>query len=139
MRHTIVEANEQIYWADANVFDVLALPGRNGDMRTALQRPDGIAIPRSVARKYFGREDVLGETLLLGGSQLMTVTAVLEDLPVNGTQLESAIFASGRAARSRLTLIDANPLNAPHSNVLSIDVRTYVRLAGKRPESLRLL
>jgi len=138
LRHGTVEANEKIYWADANVFDVLALPVYRGNLATALQRPDGIALPRSIARKYFGRDDALGETLLLGGSQLMTVTAVLEDLPVNGTQLESGILASGRSARSKMTTIDANPINAPNSNVLSIDVLTYVRLiADASPERIQ--
>ena len=139
IRHGTIETNEKIYWADASLFDVLALPTQHGDLRTALRRPDGIAIPRSIAHKYFGRDDALGQTLLLGGSQLMTVTAVLEDLPANATQLESGIFASGLAAQSRLALIDANPHNAPHSNVLSIDVLTYVRLApGASAERLQL-
>jgi putative ABC transport system permease protein len=138
LRHGTVEANEKIYWADANAFDVLALPVYRGDAKAALRRPDGIAIPRSIARKYFGRDDPLGEPLLLAGSQLMVVTAVLEDLPMNGTQLESGIVASGASARSKLAAIDANPINAPNSDVLSIDVLTYVRLtAGASPDRIQ--
>jgi putative ABC transport system permease protein len=138
IRHGTVEANERIYWADANVFDVLSLPVHVGDVRSALSNPDGIAIPRSVARKYFGRDQVIGETLLLGGSQLMKITAVLEDLPPNATQLQSAIFASGRSARSRLAQFDADPMNAPHSEVLSANVNTFIRLTpGASPDRLQ--
>jgi putative ABC transport system permease protein len=129
LRHGDLEVNEKIYWADANAFDVLPLPVYAGDLKAALHRPDGIVIPRGLARKYFGRDNVLGQTLLVGGSQPMTISAVLEDLPPNGTNLDSAVFASGLAARSKLKKVDANPINAPGSNVLSVDVRTYVRLA----------
>jgi len=44
----------------------------------------------------------------------MQVTAVLMDLPSN-THLETRIFASGRAAYSRLAVLDAMPGAAIHN------------------------
>jgi putative ABC transport system permease protein len=71
-----------------------------------LRRPESIVIPRSVSRKYFGRDDAIGETLLLNGNHPMTVTAVKGDLPVNGTMLDTGIFASALAPYSSLSTQD---------------------------------
>ena len=129
LRHGQIEANESIYWADPNAFDLLPLPVLFGDSKSALRRADGIAITLSSARKYFGRDDARGQTLSLDDSHVMTVTAVLEDLPLNATQLQTGIFASGLASFSKLSAIDRLPENAPHSTVLRIDVNTLLKLA----------
>ena len=63
-----VQAKEHIYWADPNTFDVLPLPGIAGDLKSALARPDSIVLSRSIARKYFGRDAPLGETLMVNDS-----------------------------------------------------------------------
>jgi putative ABC transport system permease protein len=94
-----VTGREMLYWADPNAFDVLPLPVMHGDLATALARPDGIVLPRAMALKYFGRDDVVGRTILLEGHP-MTVRAVIRDLPANGTSLMSGIFAAGTAAFS---------------------------------------
>ncbi|MGC3982653.1 MAG: hypothetical protein QM808_15495 [Steroidobacteraceae bacterium] len=128
LRRNLVEAKEKIYWADSNVFDLLPLSVLNGNLSTALQRPDGIVVPLSIARKYFGDADPIGQSLLINDAQPMTVTAVIEDLPSNTTQLESGIFASGLASQSLLTKYSNDPQRTPGRG-LSWDTRTYLRLA----------
>src|SRR5580658_6052801 len=64
LRHGNVEAHELVYWADPNAFEVLPLPVVAGDLKSALSRPDAIVLSRSIARKYFGRDTPLGETLV---------------------------------------------------------------------------
>ena len=39
------------------------LPAIAGDLASALQQPDGAVLTRRMARKYFGRDDVVGETI----------------------------------------------------------------------------
>ena len=129
MRHGQVEAKEYIYWADPNAFDVLALPVFGGHLKDALSRPDSIVLTRAIARKYFGRDDPIGGSILLGNEHSMTVTAVIEDLPVNGTELESGIFASAVASYSPLTQEDNDPSYRPKGPGLSLGGRTYLRLA----------
>jgi putative ABC transport system permease protein len=130
LKHERVEAQkEKIYWADPNVFDLLRFPTLAGDLQSALQRPDSIVITRSVARKYFGRDTPLGESLLVGDEHPMTVTAVIEDLPVQGSQFETAVFASGVSSYSELTRLANDPLERPDSTRILVDVRTYFRLA----------
>jgi putative ABC transport system permease protein len=122
-----ISADEALYWADPNVFDVLPLPVFRGDLASALRRPDGIVLPRAVARKYFGRDDALGRTILVNGHPMM-VRAVIEDLPAGSTSLQSGIFASALAPFS------------PFAGDLSHDfspVTTYVRLRpGAAPDAV---
>jgi putative ABC transport system permease protein len=137
LRRGEVAARERIYWADANALDVLPLPTLYGDADAALRKPDGLVLTRGAAKKYFGRADPLGETLLLDKDHPMTVRAVIEDLPANGTTLESGILASGLAAYSPLAKLGEAAPN-PDSTGFAINVRTYLRLApGASIETVR--
>src|SRR6185503_9993720 len=97
-----------------------------GDLTRALQRPDGLVLPRSVARKYFGRDEPLGATLQLDRDRTMTVTAVIEDLPARATDLETGIFASGLLATSTLAALDRQAVDP---GAITIDTSTWLRLA----------
>jgi putative ABC transport system permease protein len=96
-----VTAMENIYWADPNFFDLLPLPALQGDPGRTLHRPDGVVLTRAMARKYFGRDDVVGQQISVNGHPMM-VGAVLRDLPARGTELASGVFASSLAAFSGL-------------------------------------
>jgi putative ABC transport system permease protein len=122
LRRVNVAASESLYWADANLFEVLPLPVYRGDLKTALARADGMVLPRAMARKYFGRDDAVGQTMSVDGHP-MTVRAVIEDLPANGTELQSGIFASGLAGFSAFA--QETP-DGPGN--FSISVMTYLRL-----------
>jgi putative ABC transport system permease protein len=125
LRHGRTEARERIYWADPGIFDVLPLPVRRGELRTALRRPDSVVLTQSLARKYFGSDAPLGQLLEVGAGHPMTVTAVIEDIPVNGSQLQSGVFASGLAATSALAQLDGA---RPDAQGFQIAVYTFLRL-----------
>ena len=73
-----MHAGEQGFqWADPDFFKIMRLPALAGDPATALEAPDGLVLTRAMARKYFGRDAPLGETLLVDGHPLR-VTAVLK-------------------------------------------------------------
>jgi putative ABC transport system permease protein len=97
VRRGNVEAIEPgFWWADPDIFEVLPLSAAAGDLHTALERPDGLVLTRRMARKYFGSDLPLGQTIEIDREHTMRVTAVLEDLPSN-THLNAEIFASARA------------------------------------------
>jgi putative ABC transport system permease protein len=127
-RRSNVEAKEVFYFADPNAFHVLPLPAIAGNLRSALTRPNSIVLPRSIARKYFGRDAPLGETLTVNGTNLVSVAAVIEDLPPNATHLQSGIFISGLTRWSELHALDTMPDNVPGSNGV-VGVENYVKLA----------
>lgn len=68
-------------WADSTLFDVFTLPMISGNPKTALTEPNSIVITESVARKYFDRTDVVGETLTINNSQSRKITGVIKDIP----------------------------------------------------------
>ncbi len=113
-------AEANLAWADPDFFRIMPLPTIAGDLAGALDAPDGIVLTRSVARKYFGRDTPIGETLLID-KHPMRVTAVIKDLPSN-THLTADMFASGRSPYSALTHYEQ--VDTPLNNV----VATYVRL-----------
>jgi putative ABC transport system permease protein len=131
LRRGNVEAAELVSWADPAIFRVLPFPVFAGNLATALDRPDAVVVTRSRARRYFGREDVIGQTMLLDRKHMLVVTAVLEDLPASRfttPPFESGFFLSGRAAFSTLTAMDRAPWNADDSEWQMNQVLTYVRL-----------
>jgi putative ABC transport system permease protein len=125
LRHGNFETSDYIAWADPNIFEVLPLKVYAGNLRTALQRPDAIVLTRQMARKYFGRDNPIGETIEINRQHSMQVAAVLMDLPSN-THLDARIFASGRSAYSRLSVLDAMPGAAVRK---PWDTLTYIRLS----------
>lgn len=74
--------DEGIYFADASVFTVFTLHTLQGDPETALVEPYKIALSETAAKKYYGKTDVVGESLKLS-NHIYQVTAVFEDLPSN--------------------------------------------------------
>ena len=132
-------------WADPDIFKVFPLPALAGDLSTALQQPDTVVITRRMARKYFGRDLPIGDTLQVQqgappppGSpppdpntipwHPLRVTAVLKDLPSN-TNLTTEVFASGRSAYSVLTILDSRP------SLGNISTYTFLRLSPKQTEA----
>src|SRR5882757_6542974 len=129
LRHGDFEASDDVAWVDPNIFEVLPLKVFAGNLRTALQQPDSIVLTRQMARKYFGRDNPIGETIEINRQHSLQVTAVLMDLPSN-THLGARIFASGRAAYSRLAVLDAMSRPAVEK---PWDTFTYIRLSPAAP------
>jgi putative ABC transport system permease protein len=69
--------------ADAELFDIFDFERLHGDPAAALRLPNAAVLTESTARKYFGRTDVRGETLVLDGNQAVQVAAIIGDLPDN--------------------------------------------------------
>jgi len=108
MRSARFQSQESFYWADSNVFDLLRFKTVAGDLRTALSRPFTMVVTQKVARRYFGRDDVVGQTVFINGDSPLTITAVLADFPVNNS-FGREIFISGSTAYGMLAILDINP------------------------------
>ncbi len=74
---------KKIAYADPNLFDFFSIPLVYGEKNTILKELNTIALSTSMAYKYFGKNNPLGELLILNGSTALKVTGVFEDLPVN--------------------------------------------------------
>ena len=74
-----------VVFADSTVFDVFTFPLIYGNSKTALDKPNTVAISETAARKFFGTTDALGKTLEVGlrDKILFNITAVYKDMPKN--------------------------------------------------------
>lgn len=70
-------------WADASVFDVFDFSLVQGAPETALNAPYSVLISETLAARYFGDADPIGQTLTIQGwtEDEYTVTGVLKDVP----------------------------------------------------------
>lgn len=93
---------ETVSFVDRNFLQVIRLPLTEGNPATVLSQPESVVLSQGIARKYFGKADPIGRTILvsqatgytcspddaacLRAAYPLTVTGVLRDLPHN-TQL----------------------------------------------------
>jgi putative ABC transport system permease protein len=133
MRHGEVNAAEGIEWVDADFLAVLGYPLLRGDPAKALVEPDSIVLTRTLAQKYFGTIDCLGQTLDINQIHPIRVTGIVEDPPSNVT-LKFVALASGTTGYGKLAALDAGPRLLTE---LNLTVATFVRLhSGVTPNSL---
>ncbi|MGD1894789.1 MAG: ABC transporter permease [Cyclobacteriaceae bacterium] len=73
------------FFVDANFLDVLGFEIVAGNPTTMLNEPNSIVLTESLALKYFGTKDVVGETIVWASfnGRTLAVTGVLKDLPRN--------------------------------------------------------
>ncbi len=74
---------KQIIYADSNFFELFSFPLIRGEIKTALEKPDGILISADMARKYFGDEDPLGKIIRKNNQENYKVTGILANIPSN--------------------------------------------------------
>ncbi|HWM70763.1 MAG TPA: ABC transporter permease [Steroidobacteraceae bacterium] len=120
-----VDTLEHMVWADPALFDIFRYPIVQGDLLRSLERPDGVVLTRSAARRLFGHDRVVGETLELDHEHTLRVAAVIQDLP-STTHLGFSIIGSARAEFSTLRVFDQAAANVRKP----WDANTYFRLGG---------
>lgn len=74
--------HETLRFTDKELLTIFDFDYLSGDAN-ALADPKGLVITRDTAMKFFGRLDVIGETVLLNHEFDLHVTAVIEEIPQN--------------------------------------------------------
>ena len=108
VRHGNQSTREVVYSVDTNFLDTLPMKLVAGDARTALRTPDGVVLSRQYARKLFGQDAPIGESLQVGASQ-MIVRGIIDDPPPNASDVQRDILAAGIANSSRISQIEHDP------------------------------
>ncbi|GAB2790211.1 ABC transporter permease [Rhabdobacter roseus] len=70
--------------ADTAFLELFGFPMVAGDPRTALDKPGSVVLTESMARKYFGDQAALGQSLKLNNYPYQ-VTGIVQELPTNST------------------------------------------------------
>jgi putative ABC transport system permease protein len=92
-RGDVLFREENIFYTHQEFFDVFSFRLERGDENTALAEPNTVVLTREMARKYFGDEDPIGQTLQFFGTLDVTVTGVLAP-PAGPTHLPLKIHLS---------------------------------------------
>ena len=79
----VVIEEDNLYFADPEIFNIMSWKGLEGDLNTALDQPTSIILTRSSAQRYFGDASPIGETMRVDNQFDLKVTAVIEDVPNN--------------------------------------------------------
>lgn len=124
---------EELTFADPELLEIFDFVYLHGD-QGALDSPSGILVSESAATKYFGRTDVVGETITLDNEHDFVIEAVMKDVPQNSHFKSSPIIEAAPdivlPLSAAVTLRDFDM--AGNWSNLSLGNMTYVML----PETL---
>jgi putative ABC transport system permease protein len=88
-REGLVKTGEQRYnekgycYADEHFAKVFDYQWLAGDARTALSAPNTVVLTESMAHKYFGKGEAMGQVIKLDNQYDLKVTGIIKDLPPN--------------------------------------------------------
>lgn len=116
---------EYVLMADSNYFEFFGVELIQGDVKTALVRPNTIALSKTVAKKVFGNDNPIGETVVLDNQTDYEVTAVYPDLPTSSHMRHDMLLSMSTFGFAR------------NGHWLSTNFNTYVKLKeGSTAQSL---
>jgi putative ABC transport system permease protein len=99
------ETQEEFIFADSTFFDVFSFNLLKGDPKSCLRDPRSIVLSEEYAKKYFGDEDPMGQTLKIEqDTNLSVITGVMEDVPVNSHFHPKMIGSLSTLGNSRSTM-----------------------------------
>jgi len=108
---------DNVLYSDPGIFGIFTLPMIEGDPATALKEPRSVVISESIAKKYFNRTNVVGQTLFFGNdSSNHKITGVIRDMP-RQSHFKADFFLSMASLRE-----------SKSNNWTAINYATYVLL-----------
>lgn len=94
-----------ILFTDKDFFNIFTFKLSAGNPETALSKPYSIVLTETVARKYFGDENPIGQNMTLEKELEVKVTGILEDAP-RTSSLRFDILVSMETARPLSSFLD---------------------------------
>ncbi|HLY71943.1 MAG TPA: ABC transporter permease, partial [Puia sp.] len=85
--------NEEVYFADENLFDVFSVKITQGDPKTALTMPFTVMLDEEMAKKYFGNEDPMNKSIRFNNQFNLKVSGVYKGFPANA-HIHPAVMVS---------------------------------------------
>mgnify|MGYP005725316633 CR=1 FL=1 len=98
---------ENCLFVEPSFLNIFTFPLLQGDPKTALQQPNAVILTSSLAQKYFGDADPLGEQIRFNNKATFTVTGVVEDAPAN-SHFTFDVLVSLESLNEELTGVDLN-------------------------------
>ncbi len=114
---------------DPSFLSLFGFPILHGDAQSALTSPNSLVITEKIARRYFDKTDVVGETLVISteqnGLKEFQITAVVADLQKRNSvsdfmRMDAQVFLSFENIRDFFSQTDTDDW--------SVDVLSYLKL-----------
>ena len=114
---------EGIQLGDKTLLTMYGFETLHGDAQTALQRPFSVVITAEKARTYFGRTNVVGQTVDIqnfsGGTHPFLITAVLKDITENSvTQINATVKNTFFIPTSNYTFFNRTDFDSWQNGIL---------------------
>ncbi|OFX88109.1 MAG: hypothetical protein A2W99_10825 [Bacteroidetes bacterium GWF2_33_16] len=116
VKYKDIEFIERYYFVENDIFKIFSIPFIKGNPDNALEQPYTVVITKTIADKYFGKDDPMGQLMKID-TAFFEVTGVIKDYTWN-TRLKIDIM---------LSLATNNPDAATDHRVLGY-VQTFIKL-----------
>lgn len=134
-------------FADSTLFKIFDLPLIAGNRETILKDPLSLVLSETMAKKYFGNADPLGQTLTFTSDNLnATVTGVMKDIPENSS-IKADMFVSlstmatqfkdSMDYRWRSYVLYSYLLLQPHTNAKALEAKLPAFMTKHLGEELK--
>lgn len=126
---TLVKFEDNVFYesnvvfTDPGIFNLFTIPVVYGDPHTALSSKNSVVITKSMAEKYFGNKNPVGESIIIDNEDELTITAVVEDFP-NNTYIDPDFMISFE------TIWNYDSAERFMNNWISTQIMSYVLLKG---------
>ncbi|MET6999992.1 ABC transporter permease [Chitinophaga defluvii] len=133
-----------LLFMDSTVFDVFSWKMLAGNPGSALKATNSIVLTETMAQKYFGNSNPVGQIIQVGEKDALTVTGVMEDVPANShftfsglismstfQRIEPGIFQSWGYVDFYTYLLLAN-----HTNVKNMEGKLASFIDRHQPENM---
>jgi putative ABC transport system permease protein len=123
--------------ADSTVFDIFSFKLIKGDKKTALTEPYSIVLTESMAKKYFGDENPLDQTIKMDYDNFK-VTGVVEDVPENSHFIFSNLISFSTWSKDNKRAEEGEWFwNGFHTYVLLRDVQAITPVRAKMADFIK--
>ena len=97
---------DNLLFMDSTAFEVFSWKMLYGNPHTALVDPKSIVLTRSVAKKFFGDTNPVGQSLRVDNDDYFKVTGVMEDVPSNSQFTFNGLISMTTMRKQRLDIFN---------------------------------
>jgi len=82
----VFKSEEDVYYAEPDIFEILSINWLAGSSSQALSQPNTVALSNQMAVRYFGNsKNAIGKSILVGTKTYLKVTGVFNNRPENSS------------------------------------------------------
>ena len=121
--------NEEVLVVDPEFLEIFSFSLISGEKSKALKEPFSIVITQGMARKYFGKDNPMGNLMTLNDGRQLTVTGILEQIPGN-SHLQFDFLVSFKTLEAILerSLLSENWLHNSYRTYLTLHENSDLEL-----------